>query len=613
MYQKECLMRWYIIIINNKIIAMKELEYPFDSEYILKKKKSIKKSLLENSNFIDKKIAILGGFTTNDIKLVLELFLLNYGIRPEFYESEYKQYYQDAVFDNEALRDFKPDIIYICTSNRNITTYPNISDTKEVIDELINNEVNKFKSIWSSLRDKYNCPIIQNNFEMPSFRLMGNKEVSDIHGRINFINRINEYFNEYAQNNDNFYICDINYISACYGLDKWHNDFYYHMYKYALDLNAIPYLSFNVANIIKSIFGKNKKGFVLDLDNTLWGGVIGDDGVEGIALGPEEPIGQAYTEFQKYLKAHKQLGIILNVDSKNDYENALAGINHPDSQLKEDDFIEIKANWEPKDKNFVEIASEINLLPESLVFIDDNPAERHIVTEQLKGVSAPKIGEVQDYIRVIDRNAYFEVTTLSKDDMNRNQMYKQNVERAKLQASFETYEEYLLSLDMKAIIKAFEPIYYERISQLSNKSNQFNLTTHRYTINEIETIAEDDNYISLYGKLIDKFGDNGLVSVVIGHIDNNSLHIDLWIMSCRVLKRDMEFAMMDCLVDKCKKNNINEIIGYYYPTAKNNMVKDFYKIQGFEKVDEDLNGNTKWLFKIDDNYINKNKVIDVED
>ena len=192
-------------------------------------------------------------------------------------------------------------------------------------------------------------------------------------------------------------------------------------------------------------------------------------------------------------------------------------------------------------------------------------------------------------------------------------MYKENVQRAKLQASFENYEDYLLSLEMIGTIKGFEPIYTARISQLSNKSNQFNLTTKRYTQTEIEEVMENKEYIPLYGKLVDKFGDNGLVSVVIGHILENVCHIDLWLMSCRVLKRDMEFAMMDELVKRCKERGINKIRGYYYPTAKNNMVREFYALQGFTKVSEDETGNTEWEFDIMDNYENKNKVIKVEE
>ena len=590
---------------------LKELLYPFDANYILQNKRKIRKALLEDSgSFIEKKIAILGGYTTSAIRQIMELFLLNNGIRASFYESEYNKFYEDAMFDNEELKAFAPDIVYVCTSNRNITKYPELTDDADL---LLKSEFEKYKGIWESLKDRYHCPIIQNNFELPYYRLMGNREASDIHGKVNFITRLNLMLDEYAQKNENFYICDINYISADYGLRQWSDPFYFHMYKYALNVNAVPYLSFNVANIIKSIFGKNKKGFVLDLDNTLWGGVIGDDGVEGIKVGPEESEGQVYSEFQRYLKEHKQLGIILNIDSKNDYENAIAGLKHPDSELSEDDFVEIKANWEPKDLNFEAIAKELNLLPESLVFVDDNPAERHIVSEQLKGVCAPELSAVEHFIEVIDRNGFFEVTTLSKDDLKRNEMYKQNAERAKAEASFSNYKDYLLSLNMKGIIKPFEPMYIERISQLSNKSNQFNLTTHRYTVSDIEEIANDENCIALYGKLIDRFGDNGLVSVVIGRIRDDVCDIELWIMSCRVLKRDLEYAMMDELVRRCREKGIRRIVGHYYPTAKNNMVRDFYSLQGFDKICEDDKGNTEWSFEIKDDYQLKNEVIEVED
>lgn len=592
---------------------MKELEHPFDARQILSKKKKLKRELLTSgTNFTDIKVAVLGGSTTNDIIQILELFLLNYGLKPTFYESEYNQYYQDAVFDNPELAAFHPDIVYLHTSNRNITKYPEIGDSAETVDMLLDNEVEKFVKIWSSLTEKYHCPIVQNNFELPYYRLMGNREAYDIHGKVNFVSRLNERFSAYARTHDNFYICDINYISADYGLKAWSDPFYWHMYKYALAVPAIPYLSFNVANIIKSLYGKNKKGIVLDLDNTLWGGVIGDDGPENIVIGPEESEGQAYTEFQKYIKEHQSLGILLNIDSKNDYENAIKGIQHPDSAFSEKDFISIKANWEPKDRNFMQIAEELNLLPESLVFVDDNPAERHIVTQQIPGVQAPEISQVTDYIQAIDRSGFFEVTKLSVDDLSRNDMYRKNAERVKLQNSFSDYGEYLQSLEMEADIKAFEPIYYARIAQLSNKSNQFNLTTKRYLQTEIENTAIDPDYITLYGKLVDRFGDNGVVSLIIGHQIKDICHIDLWLMSCRVLKRDMEYAMMDVLAAKCIERGIATIKGYYYPTAKNHMVELFYKDMGFTLVERDETGNSVWTMDLTKGYTNQNNYIAVK-
>lgn len=594
---------------------MKELNYPFDADFILKKKKSLKKILLENSSkYIEKKIAILGGQTTQNIKLMLELFLLNYGIKPIFYESEYNQYYEDGFFPNEELEAFTPDIIYVCTCIRNINEFPVLSDDENTVEEKKKATISKFYGLWDAISQRYHCPIIQNNFEYPFFRLMGNKDASDYHGRVNFVTSLNLSFYEYAQDHDNFYICDVNYISASYGLEKWADPFYWHMYKYSVAVPAIPYLSFNVANIVKSIYGKNKKVLNLDLDNTLWGGVIGDDGADNIEIGQETSLAQTYSEFQQYIKLQKQLGVLLTVNSKNDERNALSGFERPDSVLTKDDFIKFKANWEPKSLNLSNTAAELNLLPESFVFVDDNPAEREIVSQQLNGVSVPEIDTVEHYIQIIDKSGFFEVTALSEDDLKRNEMYQENAKRQKLQSTFVNYEDYLKSLEMKGEIKSFSPLYMSRIAQLTNKSNQFNLTTRRYNQSDIESLSKDPKHITLYGKLGDKFGDNGVVSVVIGRIDgndNDELHMELWLMSCRVLKRDMEFAMMDELVEKAKNAGVKKIFGYYYPTAKNAMVKGFYGTQGFTKVSEDCEGNSVWEFDIKDNYQKKQNVIKV--
>ena len=592
---------------------MQELNYPFDPSYIIKKRKSIKRELLaDGSARIKKKIAVFGGSTTNEIINTLELFLLNAGIEAEFYESEYAQYEQDAVFPSEELLSFKPDIVFVHTTNRNIRNLPEITDSKEIVDEKLKAEFARFENIWNSIRDKFHCPIIQNNFEMPFYRLMGNKDCSDYRGRTNFISRLNQAFYDFAEKTEGFYINDINYLSADYGLKEWSNPSFWNMYKYAMCFEAIPSLAFSVSNIIKSIFGKNKKALALDLDNTLWGGVVGDDGVDGIEIGQENGVSQSYYEFQSYIKQLKSLGIILTVCSKNDHENAIAGLNHPEGVLKPDDFIIIKANWENKDRNIAETAAELNILPESIVFVDDNPAEREIVKAQLKGVQAPVMDSVENYITTIDRSGFFEVTTFNEDDLKRNEMYKENAMRNAQQASFADYGEYLKSLDMKATIGDFIPVYIARITQLTNKSNQFNLTTKRYTQTEMEEVWHSPNYIRLYGKLIDKFGDNGVVSVVIGEKREDTLHIDLWLMSCRVLKRDMEQAMLDTLVEKCRQNGISKIRGYYYPTKKNGMVRELYGTFGFTKINEDENGNTVWELPIE-GYENQNRYIEVSD
>lgn len=598
---------------------MQALSYPFDSEYILRKSKSIKRELLAaDTNMLHKKIAVLGGSTTHDIIRILELFLLNEGIEPEFYESEYNNYWQDAMFDNRELEEFGPDLIFIHTTEKNITMYPQMQDSEEEVQSRENAQYEHFSAMWDKLHEKYHCPIVQNNFEYPSYRILGNRDNYDAHGHIAFINRLNIRFAQYAKEHDYLFINDINYVAACYGLDKWADSSYWHMYKYAMAMKAIPEFAFNVSHIIKAVFGKNKKAFVLDLDNTLWGGIVGDDGAENLEIGQETSMGQVYHEFQQYLKAHKDIGVLLNVDSKNEEENALAGLNHPAGVLKPDDFIVIKANWEPKSRNLEEIAETLNIGKDALVFVDDNPAEREIIRQQIKVAAVPEMTEAEvaqpdQFIRILDKNAYFEVVALSNDDAARNEMYKANAMRQSAQSSFSDYKDYLLSLEMKADIRPFEQVYYSRIAQLTNKSNQFNLTTRRMSQPQIEQIAQDDSYITLYGKLTDKFGDNGVVSLVIGQkddLDNTRLNMILWLMSCRVLKRDMEQAMLDELVKTARASGIKTIYGYYYPTAKNAMVKNFYESMGFVKIEENEAGDTVWKLEVD-NYSQLNFTIEI--
>lgn len=611
---------------------MRELEYPFDGELILKKSKKLKRALLESrTDFLEKKIAVLGGSTTHDIIRILELFLLDQGIRPVFYESEYAQYWQDVMFDNPRLAAFMPDLIFIHTSNRNIASYPSIRDQEEQVEALLSEQYGHFQAMWEKIESVYRCPVIQNNFEYPFYRLFGNQDQVYLQGRSRFVNRLNDLFYRYALEHENFYIHDINYLSASYGLDRWADPFYWHMYKYACCMQAIPAFAFNLSNMIKAVFGKNKKGLSLDLDNTLWGGIVGDDGPENLEIGQETSMGQVFAEFQTYVKAHKDIGVMLTVNSKNEEENALAGLAHPDGVLKPEDFVLIRANWEPKSKNLEETAAELNILPESFVFVDDNPAEREIVKSQVPGVAVPEIGTPEQYIRVLDHSGFFEVTNLSEDDRKRNDMYRANAERKRQQAAFGDYREYLLSLEMQAQIKPFEPMVMARVAQLTNKSNQFNLTTRRYTQGEIEAFAADERYVTRFGRLSDKFGDNGVVSVVIGRkgsledreayrqnklpeedTGRDVLHLELWLMSCRVLKRDMECAMMDSVVEACRECGIGTIMGYYYPTAKNAMVKDFYRTMGFEKTEETDTGVTVWRFEIPADYEKKNTVINVK-
>lgn len=589
-----------------------ELNYPFDSDKIISSKKKLLRLLKEHESGTPLRIAVLGGSTTSGIVKVLELFLRNRGIIPTFYESEYAQYWSDAVFGTPELSEFKPELVFIHTCSCNIEEKPTVGEDGKSVSEKLEREYARYEKMWTALSEKFGCVIIQNNFELPSERLLGNREAGCAYGRIDFITRLNVKLYDYARTHGNFYIHDINYLSAAYGLERWHELRHWHLYKYAMSVSAIPEFAYSLSNIICSVMGRNKKVLALDLDNTLWGGVIGDDGQAGIEIGRETHEGQSFLALQKYIKAHKELGVLLTVCSKNDPENALEGLNHPDGVLKPSDFALIKANWNEKSLNLEETANELNLLPESFVFVDDNPVECDIVKAQVPEIVTINFENPEECIRAIDKCGYFEVTNLSADDAKRGEMYAANAQRAAAEKKFASYDDFLASLEMSAVIGEFDPVHIPRITQLTNKSNQFNLTTKRYTQAEMEATAASPNYIRLCGRLMDKFGDNGIVSVVIGEKRGKELHIDLWLMSCRVLKRGMEYAMINRLVEEAKKAGIETIFGYYYPTKKNAMVKELFGDFGFTKISSDENGNTVW--KLETNGYSPKKIfIDIKE
>lgn len=575
---------------------MTPFDYPYDCDVILQKKRRLRRELLTQSGLIPKKIAILSGSTIGEIKPILELFLLHHGIQPEFYEGEYARYYENAVFDDGSLRAFAPDMIYVHTTVQNLSGLPCPADSDVEAEEKLAAEVLRWQSFWDACCSM-GAIVIQNNFEFPNVRVMGSFEAVDRRGAVRFVRRMNEALARYAEAHRGFLVNDINYLAAELGLDHWFSPTMWYAYQYALDLSAVPALCASIANIIKSLYGKNKKSIACDLDNTLWGGVIGDDGVQGIQLGEESPSGRAFTALQRYLKLVSQTGVLLNVNSKNEAEIAKSGFSRPESVLHEEDFICFTANWQPKDENLAQMASQLNLLPESFVFLDDNPAEREIVRRRFPQTAVPELTEPEHYVRTLARSGYFEVTSLSADDKKRSEMYRENAQRAQAQAAFSDYGDYLRSLEMKAVIAPFDTAHAARITQLMNKTNQFNLTTRRYTDAEVSACMSDGNTLTLYASLADRFGDNGIVSALIGRVQDGILTIEEWVMSCRVFKRDLELAVFDALIAYCRTHNITSIEGDYLPTAKNAYVRTLYPTLGFSQTAESEEG-THYCFDI---------------
>jgi FkbH-like protein len=582
---------------------LKALRSPVAVGDILRKRQLLKKELLNQANLIPTRIAILGGSTTIEVRSMLELFLLAKGIQPTFYESGYNRYYEDVLFENPDLWSFKPHIVFIHTTWQNISAFPEPLEGDAEVEARVRREMSRFESLWEKIHTELGAVIIQNNFDLPLLRPLGNLEGSESYGSVNFVLRLNAEFASYAREHSHLLINDILYLSAQVGHAAWFRPSYWHSFHMALSPTASVALGQNVAAIINAVYGKSKKCLVLDLDNTLWGGVIGDDGLQNLILGKDHPVGEAYLDFQRYVKNLHQRGIILAVCSKNDYKIAREGFSHPDSVLKLEDFSAFKANWNTKSENLREIAAELNIGLDSLVFVDDNPVERALVEEQLPEVAVPNVGsDVSVFAEILEQERYFERDKIVQDDRSRSGFYSSNAERSACQSQFSDYGDFLASLKMSAEIYSFRPLYLERITQLINKTNQFNLTTRRYTRAEVEAIAQNPAFLTLCGRLTDRFGDNGLVSVLVGQIVDEALQLDVWLMSCRVFKREMELAMFDALVEDCQRRGIRKIIGVYIPSKKNSIVAGHYSSLGFSAIGGRSEGGELWSYNVPSSY-----------
>ena len=568
---------------------------------LIRKRRSLRRELSSQTGLKAVRIAVLGGSTTNELVDFLEIYLLGAGFAPVFYQSEYGQYYEDAVHHTAVLQAFAPDLIYIYTSYRNVFAKPAISATEEDLAAAVDSELGRYRQIWAALESSLGCQIIQNNFELPPHTLLGSLDGVVPGGATRFYLALNQAFAKEAGINRRLVLQDVLSLSAQMGAAQWFDAERWFSYKLLLTVEAHALLARALTSLVNALYGRSRKVLVLDLDNTLWGGVIGDDGVDRIQIGRETPLAEAFTAFQEYCLALRERGVLLAVCSKNDEVVARSAFSHPDSVLRFEHFSAFRANWKPKHENILSLAEELNLGTHSFVFVDDNPAERAIVAAQVPDIAVPELGsDPANYIAIVQAGRYFESISLSADDLSRAAQYAGNAQRSAALATFADYGAYLDSLEMTAEIARFQHIFLDRITQLTNKTNQFNLTTRRYTLAEMQAVAKDPNHLGLYGRLMDRFGDNGLVSVVLGRKEDRELHLDLWLMSCRVLKREMELAMLDILVSEARNAGIATIVGVYLPTKKNGMVAKFYEDLGFQQKSVSPDGAVSYRLSVQD-------------
>jgi len=544
------------------------------------------------------KVTLLGDTATQLLVVAIKGEAVDRRLSLNIYEGEYNQVERQLMDPTSELYEYDAEITIIFQSTHKLGEYHSslsIDRQERLADERL--------SFISSLCENpsfANKKIIYFNYpeiEDTVFGSYANKVVSSFSYQLR---KLNYELMNLSRQYPNLFICDIAGLQNLFGRRFMFAPNVYMTTEMVLSVNALPYVASRVVDIIAAIKGQFKKCLILDLDNTVWGGVIGDDGLEGIELGHGLGIGKAFTEFQMWVKKLKQRGIIICVASKNNEETAKEPFEkHPDMVLKLDDIAVFQANWETKVDNIRTIQSILNIGFDSMVFLDDNPFERNIVRENIPGISVPELPEDPAmYLEYLYSLNLFETASYSNADKDRTKQYQVEAKRVSLSKTFTNEADFLKSLNMVSTVSGFTKFNTPRIAQLSQRSNQFNLRTVRYTETDIELMAKDPDVIDLSFTLEDKFGDNGLIAVVIMKKQNaETLFVDTWFMSCRVLKRGMENFTLNTMVGYAKAKGYKRIIGEYIPTPKNKMVEMHYANLGFSPMET---SGQKFVLKLDE-------------
>jgi len=549
----------------------------------LKELKKLAKTELQGPRY---KVALLGDTATQLLATAIKGESVSRNQVIDLYEGEYSQVERQLLDPTSDLFQYDADFLVVFQSAHKLGEHHSLLSMEKQI-SLADDRLAFVASLCENptLSNKkiiyFNYPEIEDTV----FGSYANKVESSFSYQVR---KLNFNLMNLSMQYPNLYICDIAGLQNLFGRQFMFAPNVYMTTEMVLSVNALPYVASRVVDIIAAIKGQFKKCLILDLDNTVWGGVIGDDGLEGIELGHGLGIGKAFTEFQMWIKKLKQRGIIICVASKNNEETAKEPFEkHPDMILKLDDIAVFQANWETKVDNIRTIQGILNIGFDSMVFLDDNPFERNMVRENIPDITVPELPEDPAmYLEYLYSLNLFETASYSNADKDRTKQYQVEAKRVSLSKTFNNEADFLKSLNMVSTVSGFTKFNTPRVAQLSQRSNQFNLRTIRYTENDISGMAADPDVIDLSFTLEDKFGDNGLVAVVImKRQDEETLFVDTWFMSCRVLKRGMENFTLNTMVECAREKGYKKIIGEYIPTVKNKMVEFHYEGLGFKKMD----------------------------
>ena len=544
------------------------------------------------------RVAVLGFCTTQYYAAVLR-GLGRAGAFPlATFEPEYNTVHQTVLDEQSALYSFKPDFVVFLTAVqalRNVLLAVEPSERARLADR----EAEQLVTLMSRAAQVSGATVVVNEFVVPYERAWGNFS-SRVEGSLpGLVRRINERLQRFAAETANVYTVDCDHIASSVGKRGWFDERLWFYSRCFCHPEALPHVAGQALDVFKAVKGKAVKCVALDLDNVLWGGTIGEDGLEGIRLG-ELGDGEAYVRFQMWLKELRARGIVLGVCSKNNEDKAREPFRlHGDMVLKESDISCFIANWNDKASNLISLAKRLNIGLDSIVFLDDSPFERNLVRELAADASVPELPrDPADYVPYLESLNLFETAQSSDEDRKRADFYRANALRNQEQQSFANVGEYLASLHMEALFERFDDHHLPRIAQLVQRTNQFNLTTIRHSEQELRQFAEHSDYLPYYVTLTDRFGDNGLISVVIGKREGRRLEILSWLMSCRVISRRLEDFVLDQLVEAARDAGLSELRGRYVPTNKNAIVATLYERLGFRRIQTLGDGSTRWELRV---------------
>ena len=528
----------------------------------------LKKEPSANSHRV--RIAIAANCSTESMAKVMRGYFADQGIDLTILESAFDTVNLSVLDNSSAFYQNSVDFLLLYYSPLKLRDdFYKSEDKNKFADDFLSD----FHQSIARLKEK-NLKVVLTSLPTSMERCLGNASAVNESTLIFQLQKINQAIKQTVRENSHCLLLDIEHLSNRIGLDNFHSEKLWSMGKYPCHTNYYPHIASELFKIHQASRGFIKKVLVLDLDNTLWGGMIGEDGIEGI---------EVFREFQYYLRSLKEKGYLLTVCSKNSYENAILPFrNHPDMILKEEDIALFIANWEPKSTNLQSISKQLNLGLDSFVFIDDSSFERNEIRHSLPEVLVPELtDDPTEYISLIDRAGFLEVHTTSNADLNRTLQYRQETERQQLQVASGNIEDYLRGLGMTCKVERLNSGNIERAAQLILRSNQFNLRTQRLSRSDLERIAADKKYVSLCFSLKDKLGDAGLISVVVCEIEGKELFVKELVMSCRVLKRGVESFIFNQIIDVACENYLGNIKAEYIPTEKNSIVANLLPQQGF--------------------------------